>query len=196
MKTENLFKFVAIRVPNSQQSAGGRSFSIDNRDEEFVAMIARRTSSSVPLDRARREVATEFMNSIVYLPRNADWRAFLALEPELQRLVRQSTDTEELWDFVDQLFQARLGPEFALEEFVANNLFVRMKDALWRSYYSNIVLIDRRAQDRPSLVFWIRFFHLARELGRAGAGAGRSRTFQPAEASGAGSHGVHGNAGG
>jgi hypothetical protein len=96
--------------------------------------------------------------------RNPEWAPFLAIESWVRRLLAEIGPSEDLRAALAQLLAALLGQVTSLESFVGGDLFRSLMRSLWDSYYCAVVLPERRPQDRPRLIFWIRFFRLLERL--------------------------------
>ncbi|MDP8927987.1 MAG: hypothetical protein M3O70_05235 [Actinomycetota bacterium] len=159
MRTEHLFRFVEIRSPLPGSAA---TVSAPPRNT-FLTRVAAAVSTGVPLDDSRRREAETFFDSGDYLTRNSRWQPFLDAEPLVQRLLAEISPGEDLRSAIEQLLAEPLGGN-SIEEFARSPEFAELADALWSSYFSGLVLLDRRPQDQPRLLFWIRFWRLLQRL--------------------------------
>jgi hypothetical protein len=73
---------------------------------------------------------------------------------------RRTLDASAFRQDLQALMGTVFGPGFNLEQFVESRAFVELRRDFWHSYYSNLVLVTRRPQDRPGLLVWIRLFEL------------------------------------
>ena len=174
-KQDNAFVFVALRGPELPQPRPNPStppgssvpIPIDPGDDGFVDRIRRLTETSGDLQESRTTVATEFMNSTDYVPRNPSWRPWLILEgPIATLLARADTprDFSGLRSALEQLLSRHFNRPFDIREFAGGDEFRKMRTDFWRSYYANVSLRTRRAQDLPLLEFWIKAFEVMKNL--------------------------------
>ncbi|AWN73168.1 hypothetical protein LEAN103870_05190 [Legionella anisa] len=162
MKTEILFKFAVIRNPEVEESKPGRTINFESH--QWVKRITGLATNNVSLDDARRRVSNDFMDSSTYFLRAPNWQPFLARQAEIQRLLKISENEAQFKSFFNPLL-IQINSSFnSLEHFVGSKEFKQLKEQLWHSYYSNVALITRRAQDRPVLEFWLRFWHFLERL--------------------------------
>jgi len=63
-----------------------------------------------------------------------------------------------------ELLKGPFDPGLSLSTFVRGDAFREMRRDLWHSLFSNIVLRNRRLQDRDQLMFWTRLFELLRAI--------------------------------
>ncbi|KTD23002.1 Uncharacterised protein [Legionella lansingensis] len=162
-KTEILFKFVAIRDPQIEESTSGRTIRFDG-GRDWVNRITKLITDNVSLEDARRKISNDFMDSSAYVLRSPRWQLFLVHQAEIQRILKMSENEAQFTSFFTPFLQ-QIDPNItSLENFVASDVFKRLKESLWHSYYSNIALLDRRPQDRPVLEFWLRFWHFLERL--------------------------------
>src|SRR5688572_5897465 len=161
MRTENLFKFVAIRGPEPQAETPA---PVRGPGGTFTAQVRQDAAAGSSLPDARRRRAAEFMDSAEYVMRNPAWKPFLAIETWVRRLLAEISPGEDLRSALTQLLATPLGQTMSLEAFVGGELFKQLKQSLWDSYYCTVILPERRPQDRPRILFWIRFWRLLERL--------------------------------
>lgn len=162
MKTENVFKFVAIRAPQADKGSSRKNLSFERRD--WVERIRGLARGNVSLDEARRRLSSEFIDSSAYVLRSPDWQPFLRLQTEIQELLETADNGDDFKSSLEPLLAAVDAGFAPLEHFVGSEAFQQLKTSLWHSYYSNIALVDHRPQDRPLLDFWLRFWHFLERL--------------------------------
>ncbi|MER7459964.1 hypothetical protein [Micromonospora sp. NPDC126480] len=162
MKAEDLFKFVAIRTPRA--TATDSPMSAGSAADTFVARIRAQMTGDVSLPQARTLVANSTMDSDGYVMRDPRWKPFLAVEPQARQLLRDDAVGLPLRPAVDALISTATGVPTVVSEFVESSAFDQMHGTLWHSYYSNLALVDRRAGDRPRLLFWLRFWRFLESL--------------------------------
>lgn len=157
-KTENVFKFVAIRNPKKSKESSV-NFS---EDSSFIYTVRRRVDNTRSFEEARLEVATEYINSERYVTRNPWWRKLLPLEPLVVQLLKRASNSDRTFLIreIERLLSQTLNSRILLQNFVESDTFRQKKQDLWHSYYSNLMLNYRRSQDRETLTFWIKFFEL------------------------------------
>ncbi|KTD71867.1 hypothetical protein [Legionella tucsonensis] len=162
MKTEILFKFVIIRNPEVGESTPGPTINFDGH--QWVNRITALTTNDVSLADARRRVSNDFMDSSTYFLRAPNWHPFLVRQAEVQRFLKISENKTQFKSFFNPLLKQINSSFNSLEDFVGSAEFKQLKELLWHSYYSNVALIARRAQDRPVIEFWLRFWHFLERL--------------------------------
>ncbi len=162
MKTEILFKFAVIRNPDIEESTPRRTINFDSH--QWVNRITGLATNNVSLEDARRRVSNDFMDSSTYFLRAPNWQPFLARHAEILRFLKISENETQFKSFFNPLLKQINSSFDSLENFIGSKEFKQLKELLWHSYYSNITLIDRRAQDRPVLEFWLRFWHFLERL--------------------------------
>ncbi|HAT1773244.1 TPA: hypothetical protein I8034_002642 [Legionella pneumophila] len=163
MKTEILFKFVAIRAPQTDETRTSSQITFDGR--VWIDRITGLVNDNVSLNDARTRLSNDFMDSSAYVLRARTWQPFLTAQTQIQNLLHDVDSAANFKSSFKQLFVKQIDPNFtSLEKFVDSEQFTQFKEALWHSYYSNVALINRRPQDRPLLEFWLRLWHFLEQL--------------------------------
>ncbi|HAT8966620.1 TPA: hypothetical protein JBA93_07840 [Legionella pneumophila subsp. pneumophila] len=163
MKTEILFKFVAIRAPQTDGTSASSQISFDSR--VWINRIKGLVNDNVSLNDARVRLSNDFMDSSAYVLRARSWQPFLTAQTQIVHLLHSVDSSTNFKSSFKQLFVKQIDPNFiSFEKFVDSEQFTQFKEALWHSYYSNVALVNRRPQDRPLLEFWLRFWHFLEQL--------------------------------
>lgn len=166
MKTDNVFRFVALRGPDPREGRASPTVLLED-DESFVDEIRRRVAAGEVPERARAAVASEFMNSERYVTRNSVWLRLMQVQERVERLLEDARSSPSAPNFrlaLQRLLEAFFEPGLDLERLVQSDTFREMRLDFWNSYYSNVILSKRRPQDRADLLFWIRLIDLIPNL--------------------------------
>ncbi|SFM82433.1 hypothetical protein [Nitrosomonas communis] len=102
------------------------------------------------------------------------------MQSSLQALIAEVRQSDQSSDFAQRLNQRlkqSLGSDFALDVFLNGRDFASMRASLWQSYFANLIMETVRPFDRPAMVFWIRLFHLLDRIKKAEAIVGLVRQF-------------------
>ena len=178
MKNNNVFRFVSIRAPERKKvrkispepardpndSTGTISSGMETL---FFQLVAEHTATGSSLEEALLAVGKDFIASRDYVIKNRNWNSFLPSEGALESLVQDIKSSGNITDLepeMEKIFQTNIGQEFTFDSFLPNQKFHEMYRSLWFSYYSNVILREQRPGDRPVLIFWIKIFHMIRNL--------------------------------
>ncbi|HBD9357451.1 TPA: hypothetical protein KLD48_002801, partial [Legionella pneumophila] len=85
MKTEILFKFVAIRAPQTDGTSASSQISFDSR--VWINRIKGLVNDNVSLNDARIRLSNDFMDSSAYVLRARSWQPFLTAQTQIEHLL-------------------------------------------------------------------------------------------------------------
>jgi hypothetical protein len=163
MKTENIFKFVAVRPPEKKSPTD--SLIVPNENTEFQEQIAQKIESGVSPNQAMNEVAQAFLDSDQYFSRITQLRPLIYAESRFrnffskkQLVVQKANLATELLDTIAGLYE--LIPDYNLAELIHSDESDNIKSQLFSSLYSHFILPEQNWYVCDKIIFWIRAFHL------------------------------------
>lgn len=157
MKTENIFKFVAIRPPKKKNEE--ESFIVKHDNSAFEKMIE-------DTGMQKSEVAEEVMKSSQYFSRIEELQPLLRKEYNLKFFIKESKQKakaiKDIPGFVLSTVNVlhSMVPAFDLSQFIQSDRYEEIKTQLWNSLYSIYILRFENPPDKDRIVFWIRAFQL------------------------------------
>ncbi|MGD8926038.1 MAG: hypothetical protein PVG20_04275 [Thioalkalispiraceae bacterium] len=163
MKTENIFKFVAVRPPEKKSPTD--SLIVSNDNTEFQEQIDQKIESGVSPHQAMNEVATSFLNSDQYFSRVIQLQPLICAESRFrnffskkQLVVQNSKLATVLPETITGLYE--LIPDYNLAELIQSDESDNIKSQLFSSLYSHFILPEQNWYICDKIIFWIRAFHL------------------------------------
>lgn len=164
MKTENIFKFVAIRPPKRKNTAESFVVHFDNRT--FQDKIQQKVSEGMQYYEAQNVVAREVVNSPQYFTKIAELQPLFGAESRLKDFLKseklKAKDIKDISAYVlstiDNL--KSIIPGLYLNQLLQDPSYETIKKQLWNSLYSNYILRAQSPTDKDRIVFWVRMFQV------------------------------------
>lgn len=163
MKTENIFKFVAVRPPEKKSPAD--SLIVSNDNTEFQEQIIQKIESGISPHQAMNEVANAFLNSDQYFSRIAQLQPLIDAESHFRNFFRKNRLVVQKARLATGISETITGlyeliPDYNLAELIQSDESDNIKSQLFSSLYSHFILPEQNWYVCDKIIFWIRSFHL------------------------------------
>jgi hypothetical protein len=162
VKSENVFRFVALRppvLPDDKQN-------VLRDDAVAAAMLDRiheRIAGGSSVEEARHAVASEVLMSAEYFVVDKHWRALnreYATITDSMRKVLQDQDYHGFARTAEATLRRVFGVNFNLKRFLGGDDLAQLRHILWMSYLANTLRPADRPGDREPMVNWMQFFRM------------------------------------
>jgi hypothetical protein len=167
MKTDNVFKFVAVRAPGKV----GPEEPVEE-DDDILQDILKEILEAlwdiiknmvVPLHHARLILGRNLISSNQYYTNHSDWKPWLPFESRVSKMLK-NTGNELKFDqfrfWAKEILEQIYGPDHNWMEFPKTDRFVSMKRSMLTSYYASVLDPYERPQDRENILLWVRFLYM------------------------------------
>lgn len=183
MKADELFRYVAIRPPSLSQESSVYTPTENAIADTTIRKIDEKINAGIESTKARQETGYEMVKSDRYYKNNPLWKnlslywvdannivkvvsrtgnrdEFLDLTYHLFKKAFKEKDHEDNLGNIIELLQEALGDYVFLARFVKSEDFKNLKDSIWTSYFSTVLIQDDLLANREETISWIRFLYL------------------------------------
>ncbi len=153
MKTDNIFKFVAIRPPTAKEN-----ITRLNADDKTIKKIIDLLEEQRP-----EAVGSELVKGNRYFTASAVGKTLIQTTQHVEALLRAARTEPDFEGFRDKALDLLepINPDHrTLERLLASDEYTGFKESLWISYYANVLNPNELPRDREVITSWLLFSYL------------------------------------
>ena len=158
MKTDNIFKFVSLRAPVTQDRI--IRLSGNESAKKSIGGLLSTTDPSMKPEARRTSVGAAVVSGDSYFLKSEIGRVMARKAAALRALLQVQRTRPDKPSFVAGIEKLLDGVTVSLTDFLQSGEYSKVDESLWRSYYGLILAPTVRPQDREIIVDWLRAFYL------------------------------------
>jgi hypothetical protein len=154
MKTDNIFKFVAVRPPQAKEIIV--HLHADDKTSKDVKDL-------IKLKGKIEAVGSELVKSNRYFTATTTGKMLIPATRQIDILLRATRKKQEFDEFRERalaLLEPMNSTHRPLENLLASDEYISFKQSLWLSYYANVLNPNELPQDREFISSWLFLFYL------------------------------------